>query len=231
MKKYITQNRIAIFSFVAIAAYCFMIASSLGGNWDSFRLGFWMGSGGAANQPVNTTASPDVPKSVHWISLKPEGGYRDFSTKMHNNKDQSTLDARFGEIMVALPYDFDLPRKVVLYNFIDGTLVFILTIIFILLPVKFTRLMLSIKKEIIFNRKNVSRIRSIGIMVILIYIHSLVHKHIHFTINQTLFDFPDYTIFKPSTNIALLVVGTAVLVMAEILSKGLEIKREQELTI
>ncbi len=208
-----------------------MIASSFDIGWESYKLGYWMGSGGVNNQTVGTPPNPDVPKSVHRISLKPEGGYRDFSTKVHNNKDGSILDARFSGVQVALPHNFDTPRKVVLYDFIDGILMFILMFIFIMLPIKFARLMLSIKKESIFNKKNVNRIRSIGIMVILIYIVTIVHKYIHLSINQILFDFPDYIISGPSTDATLLVVGTAVLVMAEILSKGLEIKREQELTI
>ena len=68
-------------------------------------------------------------------------------------------------------------------------------------------------------------------MVILVYIHSIVHVNLNFRINQILFDIPNYIVSTSSTNASLLVVGTAVLVIAEILSKGLEIKTEQELTI
>jgi len=232
MKKYIIEKRIAIFTFMAVAAYCYMVLSSFDSGWDSFMLGSWMEANRElADEAIMADDRQDIPKSVHWISLKPESGYQSFLGKVQNNKDGSLLNARFTEVIVALPHDYDPPGKVVLYNFLDGTLIFILFIILIVLPVKFTRLMLSIKKGSIFNRKNVNRIRSIGIMVILIYIHSIVHVNLNFRINQILFDFPDYVISIPSTNASLLVVGTAVLVIAEILSKGMEIKTEQELTI
>jgi hypothetical protein len=232
MIKYIIEKRIAIFTFLAVAAYCYMAFSSFAGGWDAYRLGYWMGRNHEiADEAIVADNSQNIPKSVHWISLKPESGYQGFSCKVLNDKDGSLLDARFTGVLVALSHDYDPPRKVVLYNFLDGTLHFILFIILIVLPIKFIRLMLSIKKGAIFYRKNVNRIRSIGIMVILVYIHSIVHVNLNFRINQILFDIPNYIISTSSTNASLLVVGTAVLVIAEILSKGLEIKTEQELTI
>ncbi len=230
MKKFIMQKRIAILSSMAVAAYCFMILSTFASAWDSYRLSFWMGYYDTANERV-APERPDIPKNVQFVSLKPAGGYLEFSGRVQNDKDNSLLDARFSEVQVALPHGFDPPRKVVLYYFYGLVLSFLALYLMIALPVKFARLMLSVKKQVIFNGKNVNRIRSIGFMAILIYISTITHQHIHFVINQTLFDFPDYIIYRPSTNATLLVVGMAVLVMAEILSKGLEIKREQELTI
>jgi hypothetical protein len=232
MKKYINEKRIAIFTFLAVAAYCYMAFSSFAGGWDSFKLGYWMEANREiADKSIMADESLKTPKSVHWVSLKPAGGYQDFSGAIRNDKDGSLLDARFTGVLVALSDDYDPPGKVVLYKFIDGTLHLILFIILIVLPVRFTRLMLSIKKGAIFNRKNVNRIRSIGIMAILIYIHSIAHLNLNLRINQILFDIPDYIISRPLANASLLVVGTAVLVIAEILSKGLDIKTELELTI
>jgi hypothetical protein len=232
MKKYLIEKRIAIFAFMAVAAYFYMVLSSFSGGRDSYNLGYWMGyNSSRTNETKVAEALDDIPKSVHWVSLKPEKGYKEFSSKVQNNKNGSNLDVRFTELLVPLNHDYETPQKVKLYYFFDGALFLVLYIILIALPIKFIRLMFSIKDGMIFNRKNVNRIRSIGIMVILIYIHSLVHINLNFRINQILFDFPDYVISRPSADGTLLVIGMAVLVIAEVLSKGLEIKAEQELTI
>lgn len=225
------QKRIAILSFMAVAAYCFMILSSFADEWDSARLGFWMGYYGGRGEEAMAEEGLNIPKSLHYLALKPESDYREFSSEIQNSKDDSVLSARFSGVVIALPQGFETPREVVHLNFFDGFLSFIMLFVLIALPLKFIRLMLSVKKEMIFNKKNVNRIRSIGIMVILIYIIQIIHVHLNFRINQILFNIPDYIIYRPSTSGTLLVVGTAVLIIAEIVARGLDIKTDQELTI
>lgn len=231
MKTYIIEKRVAILSTMAVAAYCFMIVSSFAGGWDSMRLGYWMGRYDAADRALLDDDGPEIPGSIHYVSLKPKGGFRDFASEIRNDKDGSVLNARLSGVEITMPRNIDPPKEVVHLKFFDGLLFFILFIILLALPIRFIRLMLSVKREMIFSRKNVNRIRSIGIMLILIYFIQIFHVHLNFRINQILFNIPDYMISRASITATLLVVGTAVLVIAEIISKGLEIKTDQELTI
>lgn len=205
-----------------------MVVSSFSGGWDSFRLGYQMG----LQEPVSVEEQVEaVPGSTRHVNLRPERGYLDFPSDVLNFKDNSMLKARTRLIYVALPQDFDRPREVVVLDFLHGVLMFGFFIILIVLPVKFTRLVMSVKKEVIFHRKNINRTRVIGVLLILVYLFTVLSSNINFRINQILFSIPDYSISKSYTGATLLVAGIAVLIMAEILSKGLDMKSEQELTI
>ncbi len=212
-------------------AYVFMAVTSIISGWDSFKLGYWTAQQEAYYKTDATEDEAKYPGYFHFIKVKPEKSYKDFPSTLRNEKDEAVLRARSSAVEVMLPDNYIKPENVKLFEFFDGLLMSLIIIIIIALPIQFTRFILSLKKEVIFNRSNINITRSIGIQVLLIYIFTTLHTFLQLRINQILFSFPEYTISRSSSNAAWLVVGISILLIAEILSRGLAIKKEQELTI
>jgi len=96
----------------------------------------------------------------------------------------------------------------------------------------FIRLIISINKSIIFNWRNVRRLRWMGVSLILSFIFSVIPMVITSVTLSDVFAIKGYSLhlseFMSITN---LVLGLSALIVGEVFAIGLRMKEEQDLTI
>lgn len=96
----------------------------------------------------------------------------------------------------------------------------------------FIRLIISINKSVIFNWKNVRRLRWLGGSLILSFIFSLIPLIMSSAILSGVFSIKGYSLnLSEFLSITNLVLGLSALIVGEVFAIGLRMKEEQELTI
>jgi len=126
---------------------------------------------------------------------------------------------------------FEKERK---YMQLFPTLIYVLsTLIGIpILVISFLKLMASIKKGIIFDRKNISRLRLIGSIFLLIGIVFSLWNFITYAGYSSLLENTQYHIDKRDwISFSNLIFGLISFLSSEILAIGLKMQEEQDLTI
>ena len=103
--------------------------------------------------------------------------------------------------------------------------------IYVIIPFHFYRLIALIHRNIIFDKAIIRLIRWLGVDLLVIYFGNVLYNYISYRINNSVFSFAQYDIGMSSTDAIWLLFGVVVLLTAEILSRALAIKEEQELTI
>jgi hypothetical protein len=103
--------------------------------------------------------------------------------------------------------------------------------VYVYIPFQFYGLMKTMHKEIFFELRNKKRFNNIGIALLTVYLAELLVNYLHFHIHNSLFAFDDYTIIKEPTNVIWLILSMLSMIIAEMISRGVKIKEEQELTV
>lgn len=88
-----------------------------------------------------------------------------------------------------------------------------------------------IDRTVFFEKENIGLLRSLGIELLIVYLGNVLLNFMDYKINISIFSFSDYKIAMGYTDGIWLLFGIVVLIIAEILSKALVLKKEQELTI
>ena len=213
----IRKTKLVTLSVLATVAYIFIILNSLATSWDDFRLGYQDGK----SHNLET----------FFVNLKARDGFSSFPDSIINIKSNSYVNIRHdsSQVRASLPPDLKkMAGKWMIAEFILSLGIFIIVIY---IPILFFKLMKSLMNEVVFDAKNIKRLRKIGSSLLILYIIEEALNQIYFTKNSTLFDFSGYVIQRESADMTMLLLGILVLLFAEILSKGSIIKEDQDLTI
>lgn len=97
--------------------------------------------------------------------------------------------------------------------------------------VLFIRLIVAINRSIIFNWKNVRRLRCLGILLIINFSCTLFTTILDFHNIKEVFAISGYSLVLDDVHTMSLVLGLSALIVAEIFSISLKMKEEQDLTI
>lgn len=230
MKKYYSNVRLTLFSFLSICVYLYMIGYSFGESIADFRLGFNLG----AEHAKMDKQAPEKRsyREVHFLSFKPTKGYMSFPDSIKNTLDGTYVHYRSQEIKVLTKIEGTGSQNTILYTIIKIITSFISTFFIIYLPILFIKTMISLMNEHIFDKKNIRRIRKMGISLIALYLFYFVFSWSSFKVEQSLFRFEDYElVFSPDSDMLWVLLGVVVLLFAEILARGYQLKEEQDLTI
>ena len=73
--------------------------------------------------------------------------------------------------------------------------------------------------------------RCIGVLLLLYYLVSFLQNWVVYSMNIQVFEFRDYVIQFEQADLIWVLLGVVVLLFAEVLSRGSQLKEEQELTI
>ena len=73
--------------------------------------------------------------------------------------------------------------------------------------------------------------RYIGVLLLLYYLVSFLQNWVVYSMNIQVFEFRDYVIQFEQADLIWVLLGVVVLLFAEVLSRGSQLKEEQELTI
>ncbi len=104
--------------------------------------------------------------------------------------------------------------------------------IVIYIPVQTFKIVKSISKNVIFDTKNIKRIRNLGYALIILFFDMLLSQYLGSLTVKDLVAFKDYKIsYIEIENTSYLLFGFASLLFAEILKISLKMKEEQDLTV
>lgn len=213
----IGKTKLVTLSVLATVAYIFIILNSLAISWDDFRLGIEDGK----SRNLET----------FYVNLKAREGFSAFPDSLINIKSNSYVNIRHGSSQVRASLPPDLKRKAGKWMIAEFILSIGIVLIVIYIPILFFKLMKSLMNEVVFDAKNINRLRNIGFSLLLFYVIEIALNQLFYLKNSALFDFSGYVIQRESADMMMLLIGIVVLLFAEILSRGSAIKEDQDLTI
>jgi hypothetical protein len=169
--------------------------------------------------------------NIYFLKVKPTDGLLSFPDSLLDNTGGEFKKTRYCQMKVAMPKGKKLPSSISFYEAINTFLSFLSLFAFIFIGVKFIQLMTSFKKEIVFDQKNINKMSLIGKALIVIYLCEQFNNELTYKINSTLFSFSDYKIVSENKDLVWFLLGTVIMIFAEIISRGKMLKEEHDLTI
>ena len=104
--------------------------------------------------------------------------------------------------------------------------------IIILIISVFIKFIININKNIVFDKKNVSILRRIGIYHLLGVFFNFMSTYTDFRIIKKIIAIPDYEIkLNGAVESGMLIIGLIALLMAEVFAIGIKLQEEQDLTV
>lgn len=222
-----SKFRLVAFSILAISAYVFMLADTVSQNFDDFKLGFKDGlNAGLADKNI------EEGHSVYYLNLKPKEEFQSFPDSMTNLRNNQQI--KYGTTGVKVRSDFDSSelKQVRIYEIMEYFFVILMMIIMVYAPVLFFKIIFSLMKEIVFDKENILRLKKLGLALIVLTLAEYAFDWVAFARVQGLFEIKNYKIVCfNDADVIWLLIGFIVLIFAEVLSRGIKMKEEQELTI
>ena len=213
------KKRLNIITLLLFFAFGFHSSHFLGEEWYSLKTGIKEG---------HNRQSPDAIKEHVFLTLFPkEHGV--LVDSVYNEKSNTWLPARIQTMEVIMKQDS--PNSMLL-NAVIFASAFILIGALIMVIICFTKLIMSINKSIIFDKKNIKRLRLIGIGLLLIFLYNFILELFQLRMARDMIAIPGYTISSSNVAAALnLILGIISFLVAEIFAIGLRLKEDQEFTI
>ena len=231
MKKSFKNGTLSILSVLAIGIYIALILSSLISGVDDFKLGFEEGMRQGKNNTENIEQREHA-KMVYFLDLKAKSGFSAFPDSIENLNGNEKVAIRFDKAQISTEdISVNGNSKISVYKFLQFPIGFLILAIVVLIPFFFIKLNVSLRKEVVFDKKNIKNMRVIGVLLMLYYFVSLAGNWVIFKINTSMFEFSDYTIQFQQAELIWILLGVVVLLFAEVLSRGTKLKEEQDLTI
>lgn len=228
MLNYFKTKRLTVLAVLAGFTYAFLLFNTFASDWDNWKISFNERALGAEYNKWGDVIGHHKVES-HQLFIKAKEGFSSFPDSIVNLTDNKTLKAKYNDIVViTAPSE----RKVTTGTSIVLTIVFFLMVfITILIPIHFYKFIGLIKRDLIYDRKNISLLRKLGFELLVIYFGGIIVIALFHKEKSSLFRFSDYEIVSPSMDAIWLMLGIVALMVAEILSKAIVLKEEQELTI
>ena len=228
MWKYFKTKKLTILALLAGLTYAFMMVDSFASEWDIWQISFnEKALGSEYNKWGDVIGHHPIESNL--ILIKPTNGYSSFPSSVVNLVNNQTIKAQYRQMIVLGPPS--KPKFSTVELIVLTFLVIMQFIVSIRIPIHFYKLIGLIKREYIYERKSIHLLRWLGLELLIIYLGGLLLLYMYHQMSSSLFRFSDYEIVMDSMDPIWLFLGIVVLMIAEILSKGLAIREEQELTI
>ncbi len=232
MRKEPNQKQIIILSILAALVYVFIMLEYFYSDIESVRAGY----DGEEFRIIENEQTFDESQSltypiVYFLKVKPLKGYRHYPDQVQNLKSDTNYPARFSNIEIALPETKKLTDRVNFLNALNAAVVLFMIMLYFITSFTFILLIRSLYKGWVFHSKNIKRTRKLGYLLIMIYLSGIISNYISYKIHDEIFSFQDYKLVFQFTQNYLLMMGLSILLMAEILARGLKLKEEQDLII
>jgi len=229
MWSYFKNQKISILTVLAGLIYAFMVVSSFWEGRDDMKRGFKDGWDDG-NHYASKSSSSVTRNNCYYLYLSPTKGFDNYPDSLLNMTSNKTVRICSSNIIVLAPDK--LPSTASKwYNALANLLVFTVFIIYLVIPFHFFRFMSLIKKNIFFEKENIRLLRWLGTELVNVYFGMVLYNFLNYKINASLFSFSEYSLMMDSMDGIWFLFGVVVLLIAEILSKALVLKEEQELTI
>ena len=215
------KRRINLLTILTIAALIFTSAEDI---YDAYRelKSIFVSAKVSSNNEEDLT----LLTNINAVQLTPNLINKDSSSSL-KTKDGKKVASWTHEAYISTQTETSTFEKIIL--FAGGTISFIGTILCIICFLKF---IININQEKVFHWKNVSLLKKLGVVLILIYLMEFLCNYISTisvarAVELKYYSF-DYITTVGSTN---LLLGIISLLIAGVFAKGLKIKEEQDLTI
>ena len=222
MKTIFKTKRLSILTILAGLTYAFLVISSFIDGTDDFKRGL---EGARENNMKNSLGKS---QDYYYLNLKPKIA-NNFPDSLVNTKDNKEIRLISNSVITIESYD--LPTSAKWYQAFQILLFFLLLIIYIVIPIQFYRFISLINENIFFEKENIRLLRWLGFELLIVYFGNVLYNFTDYKINSSLFSFSEYKLVMDYFDGIWLLFGIVVLLIAEILSKALALKEEQELTI
>lgn len=225
MKKILLGRKVKVFVWLFVLAYGWMISSYIYNEWDDLVQGFVQG--------WNNGDAPAERKylfDVHSVTVKNKGDLFSFPDSIRDQRGQ-LFPSSVHQLDVKTSYDVTNSSRWNVYTGVLMGLSFLFFAAILYIPLQLFCFVKRINAGIVFDRHNVRWLRKSGITLVFVYLLMVVFEYLHLLANKCVFDFENYTLTMDSTNGIYLVMGVGILLFAEVISSGIELKEEQELTI
>lgn len=172
------------------------------------------------NVEQESSGKQDNDNLLLFLDLVPEN-----QDSVYNEKSSSWIPAKIEKMSVEIK-EREMPLAVIVPVGIIGIACMIL------IMVCFFKLVISVNKSVIFDRKNVKRLRYIGVGFLLIYLMNIGGGYYFLEMAKELVEVPGYKITPGEVlDAENLVMGLVAFFIAEIFAIGIRLREEQELTI
>lgn len=217
MKINTAKTKLTFWSVLAILSYCSLLFSSAKEGWDDFKLGFEEGY--------------TLKLQTYFVDLKAKASISTFPDSITNLTTGNKVNIRYDKAQVRAAIIPVSEKSIETFQIVESVLAIIIFFICISIPILFFKLMKSLIREVIFDKRNIRYMRIIAGLLLLYYTVNVIANYVSYKMNVAMFNFADYTIQRESTDMIWLLIGIVILLFAEILSKGSLIQEEQDLTI
>lgn len=221
-------KKLSTLAILAGLTYAFLIISTFVDGWDDFQTGFHDGAQ-TAKYNSNGKDSENKPLDSYSFLVKSKNGFASYPDSLVNLKSNTTIKSKCQKVIVLSSSDSHSSTRI--YNFLMSIFGFLIFANYILIPIQFYRLMGLIQKNILFERENIRLLRWLGIELLIVYFGNVLFNYMSHQMDCSLFSFSEYEIVMESADGIWLLFGIVALLIAEIFTKALVIKEEQELTI
>lgn len=212
---------------------CLLVILVLGYSvFDSiYQLGSIMVSGYEAGRQAVTNGDDNQSEFQKMKNMQPVAVFPDhfpvFTDSVFNAKTGEYIPMIHSQMLVSQKTELCLWQKIVAKLASFTNIFAVLFAIYL-----FIRLIVSMNKSVIFDWKNVRRLRWLGISLIVCFVCEAIPMCITYYALSDAFALKDYTLhFSEFITITNLVLGLSALLVGEVFAIGLKMKEEQELTI
>ncbi len=229
MKDLFLRKKIALLSVLAGGLYIWMLVFPIWDDWKAHKMSFLLGWGvdGYENQDgLVGEASFEVID----LRVSPKENLFLFPEKMETEK-REAVDTRFSKMKIVLPESSFENAHIKTMERMSGVIVFIMFLLYVVLPFRFFKMISLLQKGHFFDRQNVKLIRQIGFIMLAVYLGDYFFKYLSWRINLALFDFENYEIVQSGSDPVLLVIGVVALLLAEVFARGVLLEEDRRLTI
>ena len=150
-----------------------------------------------------------------------------FTDSVYNEKSGSYVPVIYSELGVSVKTELEKLQLVA-----NSLLQILNTIIIVTIVVMLVKLLISINKSNIFNWKNVSRLRWVGVLLIISFCCNAIPQYLSNYMTAGAFSLEGYEVhIFGAVSLINLVLGFVGLIVGEVFAIGLRMQEEQELTI
>jgi len=102
---------------------------------------------------------------------------------------------------------------------------------FFVIPFLFYKLVLSVYKDEIFTLKNIRRIKTLGILYLILYATKFAYNLTNYYIDTSTIELRNYNIIKPDLGYNFLLIAILLFIIVIVMKRVMIMKEEQDLTV
>lgn len=215
----------ALLLFAGIA-YLLMMIINVVHEFEDAKMGYIQGLNAAKGEEATIETG-----DVYYLTVEPKENVLDFPETIHNQKYGIDETVRFHKMKAFVPDGRDNSIKVKVYN---ALLVFVMLVMFsvyLFIPFQFYEFINAVNKGRFYETSTIKRIDRIGRSLLLLYFCFAATSMMNYNVENTLFKFENYNIVREKIDVLWLLLGLVFMIIAAMFQKGIELKKENELTI